>query len=172
MKDWLNTFLSREDWQCGLLRRQSRLQILGHAYAYIEQQHKEWMHEQNFVIFHLFGAVILFRIVEHCGTSSTPGISSSNSRNSIIIQYKRPTRHWSSSTNFPNPENWVQTELLGIPYRNYLLIPEINLQPQQYAWGWGREVIPVRNFGIGRNSWKLRAIPELELFAEFRVIPF
>ncbi len=37
----------------------------------------------------------------------------------------------------------------GIPYWNWLCLGETNLQSQQYAWGWERVLIPVRNPGIG-----------------------
>ncbi len=156
-------------------------------------------------------AVTLFRNFEHCETSSAPGISSSNHGNSVIIQYKRPTRHSSSSTNSHNFGNWVQTELLGIPEleavpripesegipgnsRKFGAIPSpLNsrnsvselLTYRRDEFSATTVYVRVRtrsNSGTEFQNWKqfrefwnreeFRAIPELELFPEFRVIPF
>ncbi len=41
---------------------------------------------------------------------SSPEPVPSNSGNSIVIPYKRPTRHWPSSVNSPSSQNLIQTE--------------------------------------------------------------
>lgn len=54
MKNWMGSFLSKRDWKSGRLSQQLVSQILFLAYAYVEQQQKKCVCQQNLGIFIFF----------------------------------------------------------------------------------------------------------------------